>query len=229
MIEPDKEEAAMGDVVELHPLRLEENSEFVADCCRFFESLITEQTMRRKYKFSEDVWQRLGDDEELLLAIENEKIRRMRNGSAKREKAQLLVLQAPGVLSNLLLDEKVSPRFRIDSAKTLDALAANGPTSVPVGDKFQIILNLGTGSDGKEIVETYDKSVSICVDDPEESRANPVVVKVDEPPENHMESQQSAPAIPFAAFDADDTSDPPRRKPGRPRGSRNKPKLVKQD
>lgn len=216
----------MNNVVELHPqpADLHNNQEFLADCCRFFESLLTEETMRRKYKFSNDVWNRLGEDEALILAIEAEKIRRIRNGAAKREKAQQHVVRAPDVLNELLHDNRVSPRFRIDSAKTLDAFAANGPTSVPAGDRFQIILNLGTDSSGKEIVEAYDKSVSICVDDPQEGHARPAAVKVDDPQEVPTKPEQNACAAPFAAFDADDTSDPPRRKRGRPPGSKNKPK-----
>ena len=58
-----------------------------------------------------------------------EKVRRIRSGSAKRERAQQLVVQAPNVLGDIMLDASASPKHRIDSAKALDAFAANGPES----------------------------------------------------------------------------------------------------
>jgi hypothetical protein len=91
----------MGDVVELHgqPAHLEENQEFVADCCRYAENILSEAAVKKKYHFSDEVWTKLGEDDALVEKIEAEKIRRIRDGSSKREKAQVLVVKAPDVLS----------------------------------------------------------------------------------------------------------------------------------
>jgi len=47
----------------------------------------------------------------------------------------------------------------------LDDFAANGPAAAPTGDRFQITINLGTDLDGKPVIESYDKSISINAND----------------------------------------------------------------
>lgn len=142
----------MGDVVNIKPVRLEENFEFVQDCCRFQEGILTEANMKLKYRFADSIWEKLGDNTALLEAVEEEKIRRIRTGQQKREKAQLLVVQAPDVVAGIMLDNAANPRHRIDSAKVLNDFAANGPAAAPAADRFQIIINLNGD------VERFDKS-----------------------------------------------------------------------
>ena len=163
----------MGDVVDLkgQPAHLENDLEFIADCCRFAEKILTEAQVRKKYRLPDDIWERLGSNDALVEKIEAEKIRRIRDGSSKRERAQLLVVQAPDVLSGILLDANASPRHRIDSAKALDDFAANGPDAAPASDRFQITINLGADLDGKPVIEKYDKSIAINADDTPPVRA----------------------------------------------------------
>ena len=52
-------------------------------------------------------------------------------------------MQAPDILSGIILDSSASTRHRIDASKALDTLAANGPEATPASDRFQIIINLG--------------------------------------------------------------------------------------
>ena len=151
----------MGEVVDLHgqPARLEDNQEFVADCCSYAEGLLSEEAVKKKHHFDDDTWERLGNNEVLIEKIEAEKVRRIRNGSTKREKAQQLVVQAPDVLGGIMLDASASPKHRIDSAKALDAFAANGPEAAPASDRFQITINLGSD------VLHFDKSIAIDAND----------------------------------------------------------------
>jgi hypothetical protein len=107
----------MGDVVDLKPVHLEENHEFVADCCRFQEGILSEANMKLKYRFAASIWEKLGDNEVLLEAVEAEKIRRIRSGQQKRERAQLLVTKAPDVVAKIMLDDNANPRHRIDASK----------------------------------------------------------------------------------------------------------------
>jgi hypothetical protein len=145
----------MGDVIDLKTTaNLSDNFEFIQDLCRFAESILTEKQVKKKWRFTADVWTRLGDDDVLVEKIEAEKIRRIRDGSSKRERAQLLVVKAPDVLSGILLDSSASPRHRIDSAKALDDFAANGPTAAPAGDRFVITINLGADT------LRFDKSIA---------------------------------------------------------------------
>ena len=53
-----------------------------------------------------------------------------------------------------MLDASASPKHRIDSAKALDAFAANGPEVSPAGDRVVIQINLGSD------VLKFDKSIA---------------------------------------------------------------------
>ena len=151
----------MGEVVDLHgqPAQLEDDLEFISDLARYAEGLFSEQDVKKKHHLSADTWERLGSNEVLIEKIEAEKVRRIRNGSAKREKAQQLVVQAPDVLGGIMLDASASPKHRIDLAKALDAFAANGPEAAPASDRFQITINLGSD------VLHFDKSIAIDAND----------------------------------------------------------------
>jgi hypothetical protein len=141
------------------PTSLIENHEFIANCARYAEGLLSEKEVKKKHHFDDDTWARLGEDETLIAAIEAEKLRRIRNGSTKRERAQQLVAQAPGVLGDIMLDANASPKHRIDASKTLDAFAANGPEAVPASERFVITINLG------EDVLRFDKSIAVNPND----------------------------------------------------------------
>ena len=151
----------MGDVVDLRgqPLPLEDNHEFISDLARYSEGILDEKFLRRKYRFDNATWEQLGNNAALVERIENEKLRRVRDGSSKRERAQKLVAQAPGVLGDIMLDENASPKHRIDASKTLDAFAANGPEATAAADRFIITINLGSD------VERYNKSIAINAND----------------------------------------------------------------
>jgi hypothetical protein len=141
------------------PTSLIENHEFITDCARYAEGLLSEQDVKKKHHFDEDTWARLGDNEALIEAIEAEKVRRIRNGSTARERAQQLFAQAPNVLGDILHGDAVSPRHKIESARELRQIAANGPESAPASDRFQITINLGAD------VLHFDKSIAIDPND----------------------------------------------------------------
>ena len=76
----------MGEIVELPKNQLahpEENLELVSDCCRFAENILSEAAVKKKWRFSDEVWEKLGNDDEFVRAIEDEKIRRIRSGASK--------------------------------------------------------------------------------------------------------------------------------------------------
>jgi hypothetical protein len=118
------------------------NFEFVTDMARFSESIYTEQQVKKKWRFDDKVWERLGSDDVLVEKIELERAARIRSGAAKREKAQLLVVEAPGILGTLMRDEKASAKHRVDAIKTLDAFAGNGPAAAAEAEKFFITITL---------------------------------------------------------------------------------------
>jgi hypothetical protein len=142
------------------PLDGERRRELIVDMCRFAESILSEKQIRRRWRFDEAAWDALGADDELVRTIEEESARRIRDGSCKKEKAQLLVVKAPDVLGNIMMDDGQSARHRIDSAKALNDFAANGPAGAAAGAVFEITINLGADSDGKPVIEHYRKPLA---------------------------------------------------------------------
>jgi hypothetical protein len=155
----------MGEVIDLHsqPAGLEDNLEFVADCCRFAENIMSEAAVKKKWRFADAEWERLGSDEKLIEAIELEKVRRIRSGQQKRERSQVLITKAPDILDAIATDATASPRHRVDAIKTLDNFCANGPEAAPASDRFIISINLS--ADGVDHVLHFDKSRTIDAND----------------------------------------------------------------
>jgi hypothetical protein len=150
------------------PLDGELRHDFIVDCARFAEGILTEKAVKKKYRFDDETWERLGSDEALIESIENEKTRRIRDGTTARERAQVLFAETPTVLDTILHDDGASPRHRIESARELRQIAANGPEAAPAAasDRFQIIINLG------DDVLKFDKSIEINPNDADPHNAD---------------------------------------------------------
>ena len=133
---------------------LRDNYEFILDCARYSEGLATEAAVRKKYHFDERTWESLGKDDALVERIEEEKLRRVRDGSLKRERAQQLIVKGPEILDGIMSDTKANAKHRIDAAKVLDTFAANGPRAEQEADRVVITINLG--GDEKLV---FDKAV----------------------------------------------------------------------
>jgi len=157
----------MGKVINF-PISLDSDicRELIVDCARYSEGLLTEKEVKKKHRFDDATWERLGQDDALVEAIEVEKLRRVRSGLAKRELAQKHVVKAPDVLNTIMLDPAASPKHRIDSAKVLDQFAANGPEAAPAADRFIITINLG------DDVLHFDKSIAIDPNDVDPNDTN---------------------------------------------------------
>src|SRR5262249_32572942 len=136
-----------------------DNHEFIVDLARYADGLLSEAAVRKKYRLPDDVWQGLGNDEELVEAIEAEKVRRIRNGATARERAQQIFATAPNVLGKILNDDSASPRHRIESARELRAVAANGPEAAPASEeRFVIRIDLTAGGNKDDVI-LIDKSI----------------------------------------------------------------------
>ena len=119
------------------------DTQFVEDMARYAEGNLSEKFVRRKYaSLTDDVWERLGNDNSLVSAIEFERERRVRNGSAKRERAQKHIVKGPDVLEKIMSDESQNSRHRVDAVKALDAIADPGPQAAPAADKYIIHIDL---------------------------------------------------------------------------------------
>ena len=156
----------MGDVAEF-PISLSSDlgRELITDCCRFAEGILDELQVRKKYKlFDAGAWEALGKNDELIEKIEAEKLRRVRNGQQKRERAQQLIVKAPDVLGGIMNDVTANARHRINSVEVLnDLAAASSPGAAAEGPVFEIFINLGADQEGKPIVEHYRKPIAVDI------------------------------------------------------------------
>jgi len=190
---------------------LRENDELVADLARYAESILTESQVRRKYKFDEQVWEQIGTDDLMCEMIEAERVRRIRNGAAKREKAQLHVVAAPDVLSEILKDPKANARHRIDASKALDDLAGFAPQR-PGVEQDRVVIRIDLSADTKDPADVLTFEAS----------ARPV----DAEGKFIDTTSQQRPSMIAAREQIDQEVIPQKRGPGRPKGSKNKPKVI---
>ena len=170
----------MTNIVKFPTSSLIDDHGFIVDMARYADGLLTEAQIKKKYRFDAATWNQLGTDDALVEKIEAEKLRRIRDGSTKRERAQVEVIDAGPILGKIMRDPDANEKHRIDSIKTLDQLAANGPQAAPAADRFIISIQLGAD------VEHYNKSIAI---DPNDA----------DPNEQEL--------IPFASFEKEDGED----------------------
>jgi hypothetical protein len=155
----------MGEIIDLHDRTIAlaaGDIDLIADLARFAEGLVNEQSIRGKYqeRYGDAVWDSLGDPA-IIKAIDLESQRRIRDGSAAREKAQQLFAGAPTVLGEILNGDGVSPRHKIESARELRTIAANGPESTPAEARFVIRIDLSADTHGDKVIENYSKAIKI--------------------------------------------------------------------
>jgi hypothetical protein len=119
-----------------------DGQEFVSDCARCVEGLITATEAIERYELAESYWASLADHAPLQRAVREECARRVRSGQRVREDAQMKVIDAPTVLNEILTDKRAPARERIGAAKELRAAA--GENQQGANEKFTININLGT-------------------------------------------------------------------------------------
>src|SRR5215471_5398101 len=194
---------------------LRENQELIEDLCRYSEGILTEKQVRQRWHLANDeVWTSLGADD-FVERVELERTRRIRSGATKRELAQLRVVKAPDVLEKILSNERVSPRHRIDAAKTLDDLAGFAPQR-PGVEQDRVVIRIDLSADTKNPADV------LTFEAVARPQSNNDAKIVDGTP------QERAPMI-AASEQFDQDVIPVKRGPGRPKGSRNKSKAIDED
>jgi hypothetical protein len=154
----------MNDTITLHGAPVELNSDigrqFVIDCVRAAEGLITDKELAEIYEISPADWGNIAKDVALGRAIRAERDRRVRTGIAAREAASKHFVKAPTILDKIMSDEQSNARHRIEAIRELrqTAIPENQNTQ-PQSDRFIIQINLGAD------VEVYNKSIAINAND----------------------------------------------------------------
>jgi hypothetical protein len=157
----------MGNVVILRSIPVELNSDvgrqFVGDCTRAAEGLITDKELAEKYELSPADWQNITKDVALGRAIRAERERRVHNGTAVREAAAKHFVKAPGILDQIMTDAYSNPRHKIEAIRELRQTAVGGNAGRPTEtERFIIKIDLSAG--GGEVT-TYNKSIKIDTTD----------------------------------------------------------------
>ncbi len=125
---------------------------FIVDCARHTEGVLTAEEIKNKWALRSEHWQKLADNAPLLQAVRAERDRRILGGEAAREAAQRHFAKAPNVLGDILTDQQVAPRHRIEAARELRQAASSGEVPVGPRETFKIIINLG--GDDRIVCET---------------------------------------------------------------------------
>jgi hypothetical protein len=136
---------------------------FVSDLAEFADGTISETMVRKRWRLDDDTWELLGQDDELVEAIEDAKLARIRSGETKRQRAQQLVVKAPAILDSIASDDRASPRHRVDAIKVLDGLAA-GPASATAAEAARFIIKIDLSAGGGD-VEIYDQPLTARTSD----------------------------------------------------------------
>ena len=157
----------MGDIVILRGIPTDLTSavghQFVVDCVRAAEGLITDKELVEIYEITPADWQNIAKDVALGRAIRAERDRRVRNGVAAREAASRHFVKAPTILDKIMTDEQANARHRIEAIRELRQTALPENQNAPSqSDRFVIRIDLTAGGGG---VETYNKSIAVTPDD----------------------------------------------------------------
>jgi hypothetical protein len=152
---------------------------FVLDICRHVEDLISSEALRTKYGLlDDDAYTALGNNEPLQRAIATAKERRIRDGTAQREKASLRWNSAIDVVNAIVQDPTASAKHRLDGARELRACAqAGSEADKPAGDKELYVINIRFGGN------TIHKELELTPIAPEreEKEKEPPPLKLIEP------------------------------------------------
>jgi len=132
--------------------------EFIADCARNIEGQMPDSEVKSKYELTDPDWQRLADNWPLLQAVRAERERRVLSGEAAREAALRHFTGAPTVLREILDDQKISPRHRIEAARELRQAATTG-AEISAEPKERITISIDFGEDCRLVRELLPEPV----------------------------------------------------------------------
>ena len=122
-----------------------DNMTLIEDLARYSEGGLTRDQVKRRWKelITEEMWKTLGDDNELVDAIEARKMQRIRDGSLKRERAQTHITRGPDALASIMNNPESNARHVVDAVKALDALGGGNSPEAKQQDRIVIRIDLG--------------------------------------------------------------------------------------
>jgi len=192
-----------------------ENLELISDLCRFAEGLVTEAAVRKRWRLEEKDWIALNDDE-VVRAVDEERVRRIRSGAAKREKAQQHLVKGPDILNTIMSDPRANARHKIDAVKALNDLSDFSPQVAR--DVDRVVIHIDMGADTR--LKGGKSNPADILEIEAEVRPRDADGKIIDA------TPRERPPMIEASEQFDQEVVPLKRGRGRPRGSKSKPKLV---
>ena len=134
----------MGDVIDLRGQSAHlEDDELIENLARFADGTLCEAAVKARHHLSNEEWAAMGENDRLVELVEAAKLRRIRTGATKRERAQIEIVDGPPILGKIMRDPGSNARHVIDAVKALDGLASTGAEAAAAGARFEITINLG--------------------------------------------------------------------------------------
>jgi hypothetical protein len=156
----------MSDTVVLRdtlvPLDGDVGHQFVTDCTRAAEGLITDRELAEKYELSPADFQNLAKDASLGRAIRAEREHRIYSGIAVKESAAKHFVKMPTILAGIA-ENAASPRHAIEAAKEIRQVATGGDSTGRSTEADRFIIRIDLSADGKPHIEEYNKSKKVGV------------------------------------------------------------------
>jgi hypothetical protein len=158
----------MADIVDLkgRPLPIEDD-ELIENLARFADGTLSEGQVKARHHLTNEDWAALGESDRLVELVEAAKLRRIRTGATKRERAQIEIVDGPPILGKIMRDPGANARHVIDAVKTLDGLASTGAEAAAAGARFEITINLGA-----DHIEHHSKSIAVDANDTDPSHVD---------------------------------------------------------
>ena len=95
----------MADIVDLQgrPIAIEDD-ELIENLARFADGTLSEAAVKARHHLSNEEWAALGESDRLVELVEACKLRRIRTGATKRERAQIEIVDGPPILGKIMRD-----------------------------------------------------------------------------------------------------------------------------
>ena len=108
----------MADIIDLHgrPIPIEDD-ELVENLARFADGTLCEAAVKARHHLRNEDWAALGESDKLVELVEAAKLRRIRTGATKRERAQIEIVDAPPILGRIMRDPSANDGTSLTQSK----------------------------------------------------------------------------------------------------------------
>jgi hypothetical protein len=89
----------MSEVIDLKPV---EDDELIENLARFADGTLSEAQVKARHHLTNKAWRAMGESDRLVELVEAAKLRRIRTGATKMERAQIEIIDGPPILAKIM-------------------------------------------------------------------------------------------------------------------------------